>query len=62
MTENKLYVIVKYDYTNGGFDAYAIDGLVFNSEEDAKEYQQKHSSYCILDCGIEELVLYKKKN
>lgn len=57
----KLYVIVKYNYTDGGYDAYAIDGLVFNTEAAAREYQQKNSSHCILNCGIEELTLYKQQ-
>lgn len=62
MNETKFYVIVKYDYVLGGYTAYAIEGLVFNTEEDAEEYRLKCLSEGISDCGIEELTLYKKEN
>lgn len=55
----KLYVIVKYNYVCGDYLSYAVDGLVFETEEDANEYLKEHYSS---EAEVEELKLYEKES
>ena len=60
MKNQKLYVIVQYDFANGGYLQYAIDGLLFKSEKLAEEYRKikpNHES-----TGVEELTVYPDEN
>ena len=51
-----LYVIVQYDFVNGGYLNYAIDGLIFNSRKLAENYRKIKPNYDFT--GVEELKLY----
>lgn len=52
----KLYVIVEYNFQDGGYRQHAVDGLVFESEELAKQYMKVKPFSC--DMSVEELTLY----
>ena len=60
MKNQKLYVIVQYDFVNGGYLQYAIDGLLFKSEKLAEEYRKIKPDY--ESTGVEELIIYPDKN
>lgn len=58
MKNKKLYVIVEYNFQQGGYDAYAIDGLVFNDENVARQYMSTKPFNA--NMGVEELTLHKE--
>ena len=60
MKNQKLYVIVQYDFINGGYLQYAIDGLLFKSENLAEEYRKIKPDY--ESTGVEELTVYPDEN
>ena len=60
MKNHKLYVIVQYDFANGGYLQYAIDGLLFKSKELAEEYRKIKPDY--ESTGVEELTVYPDEN
>ena len=54
----KLYVIVEYNFANGGYLQYAVDGMVFEDERAAEEYMNtKPFNYAM---SVEELDLYRE--
>ena len=56
MNTEKLWVIVQYDFANGGYLQYAVDGLLFKTPELAEKYRKIKPDYD--STGVEELTVY----
>lgn len=55
--DEKLYVIVEYNYKDGGYRQYAVGGWVFSTYIEAQEFMHQ----CEADnLSIEELSLYNR--
>lgn len=55
----KLHVIVEYNYQEGGYRSFALDGIVFKSEKIAEKYRKIKPDYD--STGVEILTLYPDK-
>lgn len=52
----KLYVIVEYNFKDGGYRQHVVDELVFESEELANQYMKVKPFNS--NMSVEELTLY----